>query len=159
MARGTGAFLDLRGSEAGAGAAVEIIPCIKVLRGAVVVSFQKIGNLLPRTNLLAGWSDKSVPRIGEVDFGAAGITALDTARISAFCPMDGTRTPVPCDVTFIFHDLSGRVVKQSRMTIQPGNGGSLDLRSSELGTLASRVEAIPCLKVGERRRNRQFSID
>ncbi len=147
MARGTGQFLDLRGSEAGGGAAVEVIPCIKVLRGAVVVSVQTIGNLLPRTNLLVSWSDKSVPRMGEFDFAAAGVTALDTARLSAFCPSDGTRAPVACDVTFFFHDLRGRVLKPSRVTLQPGTGGSLDLRSSESGSVASRVEIIPCFKV------------
>jgi hypothetical protein len=148
FAPGTGGFLDLRGSEAGAGLRpAEIVPCLKTLRGAVVVSFTTFDSFAGRGNLLVSWSDKSMARRGDVDFSPAGITALDTARLSAFCPADGTRAPESCEVAFMFHDLRGRIVKQSRILLQPGQGGLLDLRSAEFGSAASRVEIIPCLRV------------
>jgi hypothetical protein len=149
---GTGAFLDLRGAEAGATSTPgEIIPCFKVGRGVAVVSFQTFDNFTTRSNLLLNWADRSMALSGDLDFGPAGITPLDTARLGAFCPDEPTRTglpPDPCDVTFLFHDLRGRLVKQSQMTLKPGTGGSLDLRSAEVGSTGGRVEIIPCIKVG-----------
>ncbi len=147
---GTGGFLDLTGSEAGSrGSSVEIVPCVRVLRGAVVVSLQTFDNLLLRTRLLTGWSDRPAARAGMLDFGAAGITRMDVARLSAFCPAAATRTSVAaesCNVEFIFLDPRGRVVKRAEMTLQPGTAGSLDLRSFELGT-SGRVEIVPCVRV------------
>jgi len=138
--------------EAGAAANPgEIIPCIKVGRGIAVVSFQTFDNFTTRSNLLLNWADRSMAQSGDLEFGPAGITPLDTARLAAYCPDEPARTGLPadpCDVTFQFHDLRGRLVKQSRMTLQPGTGGSLDLRSSEVGSSAGRVEIIPCVLVG-----------
>lgn len=149
---GTGAFLDLRGVEAGAAATPgEIIPCVIVGRGIAVISFQTFDNFTTRSNLLLNWADRSLARSGDLDFGPAGITPVDTVRLGAFCPDDATRTglpPDPCAVTFQFHDLRGRLMKQSKITLQPGTGGSLDLRSAEIGSTAGRVEIIPCVLVG-----------
>src|SRR6185436_2394607 len=90
---GTGAFLDLRGTEAGAGGTTgEIVPCVKVFRGVAVVSFQTFDNFTARSNVLTNWADRSLAQTGDLDFGAAGITPLDTARLGAFCPDEPART-------------------------------------------------------------------
>ena len=149
---GTGGSLDLRGSDVAArGSTVEIVPCLKIGRGAVVVTFQTFDNFTLRTNLLVNWSDRSVHRSGEIDFGMAGLTAFDTGRLSASCPDDLTpagQPPDPCNVTLIFHDVRGRVLKQSQMTLPPGTSASVDLRASEAGLTSSRGEIVPCIKVG-----------
>jgi len=110
----TGAFLDLRGLGAGAtGILGEIIPCFKVGRRVVVTSFQTFDNFPTRSNLLLNWADRSMAQSGDLEFGPAGITSLDTARLGAYCPDEPTRTGLPadpCDVTFKFHDLRGRLV-------------------------------------------------
>jgi len=43
--------------------------------------FQKFDNLATRTNLLVSWADRSMARSGDLDFGPAGITPLDTVRL------------------------------------------------------------------------------
>jgi len=146
---GTGGFLDLRGSERGSTASrVEIVPCVRVGRGGVFLSFGVFDNFTNRTRLLTNWGDRSVPRSGDVDFGLAGITSLDTARLSAFCPADPLVDALGCDVTFTFRNIRGGVIKEATMTIAPGTAGFLDLRGSERGSTASRVEITPCIRVG-----------
>lgn len=92
----------------------------------------------------------SIPaRAAEIHFGVAGITPIETARLAAFCSDESPSPTVPpgsCDVTFIFHDRAGRILKQSTMTLPPGTGGSLDLRGSEIGAVR-RGEIVPCIKV------------
>ena len=148
---GTGGFLDLTAAETGIAGMVQIDPCWIVTRGVALASFEVFDNFSLRTRILINWGDRSVPRSGDVDFGLAGITSFDTARLSAFCTDEQIVRdvpPGPCDVTFEFHDINGRTLKQSRMTLQPGTGGFLDLRWQETGSPARRVEAPPCLRVG-----------
>ena len=147
----TGGFLDLRAADLGLTARRgEIIPCLRVGRGTTVGSLQILDNLTLRTRILTSWGDRPVPQSGEVHFGLAGITPYDTARIGAFCPAGLTRTEPaePCEVTLLFHTLSGRVAKQSTVTLQPDTGVFLDLIAGELGLTARRGEIIPCLRVG-----------
>ena len=82
-------------------------------------------------------------------FGLAGITPFDTLRLNAFCPDEATRTTgaEPCDVSFIFHNNAGRILKQATITLQPGSAGFLDARAAELGLTARRGEMIPCVRV------------
>ena len=47
----------------------------------------------------------------------------------------------------MFHDMEGVVIKETTMTLQPGTGGSLDLRRSEITSRTGRVEIIPCIRV------------
>ena len=60
----------------------------------------------------------------EADFGLIGIAAFEDARLTAYC--DGSVAPNPCAVTFTFHDINGRTLKQATLTLQPGTGGFLD---------------------------------
>ncbi len=147
---GTGGSFDLTASETGpAGNRLEIIPCILVGRGAAFASYQVFDNLTQRTRIFANWQDPPNPLSGEIHFGSFGITAFDTSRLNAVCPAaDVTRTPEPCDVTFIFHDARGRILKQSTMTLDPGASAFLDLRGSEAGLNVRRGEIIPCFRVG-----------
>ena len=90
----------------------------------------------------------------EVHYGLVGITPIDTARLSAFCSEDGTpiTPPEACAVEFHFHDMSGRIVKQSAATLAPGATGFLDIRSPEAGAAAGgRVGIVPCVRVGSGR--------
>ena len=150
---GTGGFLDFTPAEGQPPDPVrgQIDPCWKLIRGVALASLEVFDNFSLRTRILINWGDRSMPRSGDVDFGLAGITSFDTARLSAFCTDEQIVRdvpPGPCDVTFEFHDINGRTLKQSRMTLQPGTGGFLDLRWQETGSPARRVEAPPCLKVG-----------
>ncbi|HJZ97514.1 MAG TPA: hypothetical protein VKE70_13485 [Candidatus Solibacter sp.] len=79
----------------------------------------------------------------DLDFGLSGITPVETARLSAFCPGDS-----PCDVTFVFHDIRGGTLKRTAITLEPGTGGSMDLTVSEAGVPVNRLEIVPCVLVG-----------
>jgi hypothetical protein len=145
---GTGGFLDFTAERAATvPARIEIDPCLKVLSGAALVSLEIFDTFSQRTRILINWGDRSQARSGDIDFGLAGITSFDTGRLGAFCEADGSVVPPPCDVTFEFHDINGRTLKQSRLTLQPETGGFVDLKWQEIGSTARRVEIDPCFKV------------
>jgi hypothetical protein len=144
---GTGGFLDFSAAQSGIAGLVQIDPCWKVIRGAGFASLQVFDSFTQRTRLLINWGDRSTARTGDIDFGIAGLTQFDTARLSAFCEGDGSVEPSPCSITFEFHDLSGRVLKQTLLTLQPETGGFVDLRFAEAGTGGRRLELEPFLKV------------
>src|SRR5438552_1850315 len=81
----------------------------------------------------------------EADFGLVGITGFETARLNAFC--DGSVTPTPCDITFEFHDIGGRTLKQVSMLLQPETSGFVDFSLPAAAFAPGRVEINPCLKV------------
>jgi hypothetical protein len=126
---------------------VEVIPCIKVLRGTAQPSLELMENFTHRTRMLITWSSGAMARSNaDVDFGAAGITIYDTARMGASCQGDSTDA-VPCDVTFEFHDANGRTLKSARMSIAPGTAASLDLTFANTAASAGRVTIDPCWTV------------
>lgn len=145
---GSGGTSDLPSLPGLFASRLEIDPCIKVERGLAVASLQIMDNLTGRTNVFVNWADGSVSKLRDLDFGVTGITALDTARLSAYCEADETRSAESCDVTLEFHDLQGRTVKQSRVTLQSGTGIFVDLKLAETRTSARRFEIDPCVKVG-----------
>jgi hypothetical protein len=145
---GTTGFLDFAPAPAGiAPSAVQINPCFKVLRGIALASLEVFDSFSQRSRILINWGDRSLARRGDVDFAPAGLTAFDTARVGVVCTADGSVMPPPCDVTFEFHDSAGRTIKQSRMTLQPGASGFLDLHFSEVGGVSRKVQIDPCFKV------------
>ena len=147
---GTGGSLDLRASELGLTVRRgEIIPCIKVAGGAAFGNVQIFDNFSQRTRVTTNYADRLQARTGELHFGLAGITPFDTLRLNALCPDEATRTggAQPCDVTFIFHNNAGRILKQATVTLQPGKAGFLDVRASEIGLTARRGEIQPCIRV------------
>jgi hypothetical protein len=147
---GASGFVDLAAAQTGISGPVLIEPCWKVTRGAAFASLEVFDTFSQRTRILINWGDRSIARSGDVDFGLAGLTPFDTLRMSAFCSDDQDvpgRLPAPCDVVFEFHDVQGRAIKETRMTLQPGTGGSADLRWPETGATARRVELDPCWKV------------
>ena len=87
----------------------------------------------------------------EVHYGLMGITSVDNARLSVYCSEEGTpmTPPEACAVEFHFHDIRGRIVKQSAATLVPGTTGFLEIRSAEVG--GGRVGMDPCLRVGSGR--------
>ncbi|MEO8373088.1 MAG: hypothetical protein ABI806_28135 [Candidatus Solibacter sp.] len=127
----------------------DVIPCIRVASGAVASNLQLFDNFTLRTRLFRNWSDQPVATAGEVHFGLAGLIGFDTARVNAFCPDDPTSAmgSSPCEVTLIFHDTQGRILRQVTTTLQPGTGGSLDFRTTEAGLPARRGEIVPCIRV------------
>jgi len=146
---GTGGSMDLTVAETGLGGSrLEIIPCILVGRGGVFGSYQAFDNFAQRTRIFANWQSPPEPVGGEIHFGTIGITPFDTSRLNAYCPVEPTRVAEPCDVTFIFHDTRGRILKQASRTIDPGTAGFLDFRASEAGLTVRRGEIIPCVRVG-----------
>lgn len=147
LAPGTGGFLDLAPAAAGVGRPSEINPCFKVLRGAAFASLEVFDVFSERTHIMISWADGSVRKSGDIDFGMGAISRGDTARLGAFCEGDGSVLPTPCDVVFEFHDINGRLLKQTTMILQPGTGGVLDLRWQDTGSTARRVEITPCFKV------------
>jgi hypothetical protein len=92
---GTGGFLDMPAAKTGLASPVLIEPCFTVLRGVALASLQVFDTFSLRTRILINWGDRSLARQGDVDFGQAGITAFDTARIGAFCAADGSVVPTP----------------------------------------------------------------
>lgn len=80
----------------------------------------------------------------EADFGLIGLTSFENARLTAYC--DGSVTPTPCDITFTFTHVGGRVLKQSTMTLQPGTSGFVDLAVAQTG-ISGLVQIDPCWKV------------
>jgi hypothetical protein len=147
---GAAGYLDLSAAQSGISGPVLADPCWKVLRGSALPSLQVFDTLTLRTRILINWGDRSVPRSGDIDYGLAGITFFDTARMSASCSDESNvpgRGPLPCDVTFEFHDAGGRTLKQTRMTLQPGTIETAELRWQEAGGTGRRVEIDPCWKV------------
>ncbi|HKE20866.1 MAG TPA: hypothetical protein VKB88_00665 [Bryobacteraceae bacterium] len=144
----TTGFLDFSLATAASVAnRVEIIPCIKVLRGTAQPSLELLENVTHRTRLLITWGSGAVARSNsDVDFGAAGITPFDTARMGASCQGDSTDA-VPCDVTFEFHDASGSTLKSARMAIAPGAAAYLDLTFANTAASSGRVTIDPCWTV------------
>lgn len=126
---------------------VEIIPCIKVLRGTAQPSLELLENFTHRTRLLITWGSGAMPQSNaDVDFGATGITTFDTARMGASCQGENTDA-VPCDVTFEFHDANGSTLKSARMTIAPGAAAYLDLTFANTAVAVGRVTIDPCWSV------------
>jgi hypothetical protein len=81
----------------------------------------------------------------DADFGLVGITGFETARLNAFC--DGSVVPTPCDITFEFHDINGRTLKQVSMVIQPETSGFVDFSVGAATFVPGRVEIDPCFKI------------
>ena len=158
---GTGGFLDLRTSDFGLTARRgEIVPCIRVAGGAAFGNVQIFDNFSQRTRVMTNYADRLQARTGELHFGLAGITPFDTLRQNAFCPDEGTRAggSQPCDVTFIFHNNAGRILKQATVTLQPGKAGFLDVRAAEFGLTARRGEIQPCVRVERGRAIANFEM-
>jgi hypothetical protein len=146
---GTGDFLDLPAARAGVTRGFgQIDPCWDVQRGAAFLSLEVFDIVFQHTRLSISWGDRSTPRSGDIDFAPIGLTRFDTARLAAFCPDDTRGTPV-CRVHFEFHDLSGRLLKQSDLTLQPGTSGFLDLSFTEAASAGRRLMIDPCFKVGD----------
>jgi hypothetical protein len=81
----------------------------------------------------------------EAHFGLIGITSFETARLNAFC--DGSVTPTPCDITLEFHDINGRVLKQTSMIINPESSVCVDYSVGARAFVSGRVEIEPCFTV------------
>lgn len=142
---GTSGFFDLPSTRA-AGGPSETIPGFIISRGSAIVSFELLDSLTQRTQILADWGDGTRARTGDVDFGLAGLTPFDTGRLGAFCPVDSS-APEPCNVVFEFHDSQGRLLKQSRSTLQPGTGDFLDLQYLDTSAVGGRTEVLPLIRV------------
>lgn len=78
-------------------------------------------------------------------FGPTGVTSLETARLNVFC--DGSLALTPCDITFIFLDHSGNILKQASLFLQPETTGFLDYAPTGASFLPARVEISPCWTV------------
>jgi hypothetical protein len=147
---GTAQFVDLPAARAGIGRGLgEIDPCWDIQFGAALLSVEIFDTGSQRTRLSINWGDRSMPRSGDIDFAPAGLSRGDTARLGAFCPADDVRLAQSCRVHFEFHDLAGRLLKQSDLTLQPGTSGFLDLSFSEAASDSRRLMIDPCFKVGD----------
>jgi hypothetical protein len=82
---------------------------------------------------------------GEADFGLMGITGFESARLNAFC--DGSVVLTPCDITFEFHDINGRTLKQVSTIVQPESTGFVDFTLGASLFVPGRVEIDPCFTI------------
>ena len=144
---GTSSFVDLPAPPGGTVAPLQIVPSFMVSRGTALMSLELFDTITDRTQLLIDWGDGARPRTGDADFGPAGLTYMDTARLGAFCEGDGSVMPQSCDITFSFFDMNGRTLKQARMTLAPGTSEFLDLKLSDTTSTARRLEIEPCFTV------------
>ncbi len=78
-------------------------------------------------------------------FGPTGVSSLETARLNVFC--DGSQTLTPCDITFVFLDPSGNILKQASVFLQPETVGFLDYTPAGASFLPARVKISPCWTV------------
>jgi hypothetical protein len=129
----------------------ELIPRWFLKSGAADVSFEMIDSSTMRTDLFVNWGDGSAPQVGNLDSGPVAITPLDALRVKVYC--DGTvrnsesRNSIPCSATLGFADPSGRMLKLSRMVLEPGTGGYLDLHYEDTPQTMPRQTVIPQLTV------------
>jgi hypothetical protein len=142
LAPGTGGSVDLATPNGIAGGASEVVPSFELGSGNIFTSLELFDSSSSRTRLLIDWGDGAMPQTGNGSFGMAGISAFDRGRASAFCPAanGSTDRPAPCDVSFEFHDVSGKVLKTSRLTVQSGTASFVDLTSQETESRDRRVE-------------------
>jgi hypothetical protein len=149
LAPGTGGSVDLVLTNRIAGGASEVVPSFELGTGSIFTSLELYDSSNMRTRLLVDWGDGAMPQTGNGSFGMAGITASDRGRASAFCPAanGSTDRPAPCDVSFEFQDVSGKVLKTSRLTVQPGTASFVDLTWQETESRERRVEVEPLWQV------------
>ena len=110
------------------------------------MSLEILDSATLRTAHAYNWEDSFTPRTGNVEFGPVNLTRSDTGRTKAFC--DGS-VRTACNVTISYFDANGRMLKESRMTLQPGTSGFTDLSYSEAGSTDRTVEIRPTLNIGE----------
>jgi len=83
-------------------------------------------------------------------FGMIGLAINESARLSAVCadgPLPGGVPAVQCTATLGFTDVNGRMIQQTTVTLQPGQGTFLDLPGANLPRAgARRVEADPYIR-------------
>jgi hypothetical protein len=149
LAPGTGGSVDLATVAGIAGGASEIVPSFELASGNIFTSLELADSSSSRTRLLVDWGDGAMPQTGNGSFGMAGITASDKGRAGVFCPAanGSTDRPAPCDVSFEFLDVSGKVLKTSRLTVQPGTANFVDLTRQETESRERRVEVEPVWQV------------
>ena len=131
----------------------ELIPRWYLKSGNADVSFEIIDSSTMRSNFFVNWADGSVSKMGNLNSGPVGITPFDTVRVKVYC--DGSvrsgeaaAISAPCSATLGFADsASGRTLKQSRMVLQPGTAGYLDLFYEDTPQTATREEVRPMITV------------
>jgi hypothetical protein len=143
---GISGFLDLPVPQGRDPDPVEAVPVWYLHGGNAIMSLEIFDSATMRTLHAFNWGDGFTPGTGNVEFGPVNLTRSDTGRTKAFC--DGS-VRTACNVTFAFFDASGRMLKESRMTLQPGTIGFADLLYSEAGSTDRTVEIRPMLSVGE----------
>jgi hypothetical protein len=149
LAPGTGGSVDLSLANRIAGGTSEVVPSFELASGNIFTSLELVDSSSSRTRLLVDWGDGSMPQTGNGSFGMAGITASDKGRAGAYCPAanGSTDRPAACDVSFEFLDASGKLLKTSRLTVQPGSASFVDLTWQETESRERRVEIEPAWQV------------
>jgi hypothetical protein len=148
---GTSGFLDLRSVEPAVGGRdphqgpSEVVPVWFLQSGHAVMSLDMFGEDM-RISHFINWGDDFGPALGNLDSGPVTLSRGQSGRLKAFC--DGS-VRTRCNVNFAFSDASGRMLKQSSMTLAPGKAGFLDISFEETGAIGRTVEIRPSLMVGE----------
>jgi hypothetical protein len=130
----------------------ELVPRWFLKSGIGDVSFEIFDSSTGRTDLFVNWGGGSAPKTGNLNSGPVAITPLDTVRVKAYCdgsaPTGEAAVKTQCTAILGFADAaSGRMLKQSRMVIEPGTGGYLDLHYEDTPQTMPRQEVIPQLTI------------
>jgi hypothetical protein len=132
----------------------ELIPRWFLKSGTADVSFEIFDSSTLRSNLFVNWTDGSISKMGNLDSGPVTITPLDTVRVKVYC--DGSVRPAAavvastgaCSATLGFADLAtGRILKESRVALQPGTAAYVDLNYEDTAQISPREEVHPQLTV------------
>jgi hypothetical protein len=149
LAPGTGGSVDLALANRIAGGTPEVVPSFELASGNIFTSLELFDSSSTRTRLLINWCDGSMPQTGNGSFGMGAITPSDKGRAGAYCPAanGSTDRPAACDVSFEFLDASGKLLKTSRLTVQPGSASFVDMTWQETESRERRVEIEPVWQV------------
>src|SRR5260370_4002304 len=77
------------------------------------------------------------PPVKHGAFGLIDLLPFETARLNAFCESPVTTAPsmttTPCEATLEFHDINGRLLQHSELTLRSGAGGVPDQTPPPVG--------------------------
>jgi hypothetical protein len=147
---GESGFLDLPSTAQGR-EPMEVTPRWFLHQGSATFSLEVSDETDLRTRFFANWADGSVSKTGNLSSGPVSLTRGDTGRLKVYrdgsVRVEGTLRVASCQGDLAFHDVNGRVLKQSHLDLAPGTAGFLDLTFEETRSSDRRMEVVPSLTV------------
>ncbi len=81
-------------------------------------------------------------------FAAIQMLTSETAKLYATCSADSSFAvnPGPCEVQLTFRDQAGVTIRQTTLSLRPGQTGHLDLPAAEAGTADGVMLIVPSVR-------------